>query len=88
MKIDCHGYQRLISEFGYDHEKVAKFIGKSRSHISNCLRLLTLPKEVINLIETNRLSPGHAKILVGLENAFLFPKKLLRKNYLLDKQKI
>ena len=67
---EATGYQRLISEFGYDHEKVAKFIGKSRSHISNCLRLLTLPKEVINLIETNRLSPGHAKILVGLENAF------------------
>ena len=76
---EATGYQRLISEFGYDHEKVAKFIGKSRSHISNCLRLLTLPKEVINLIETNRLSPGHAKILVGLENAFFVSKKIIEK---------
>ena len=76
---EAAGYQRLISEFGYDHEKVAKFIGKSRSHISNCLRLLTLPKEVINLIETDRLSPGHAKILVGLENAFFISKKIIEK---------
>ena len=76
---EATGYQRLISKFGYDHEKVAKFIGKSRSHISNCLRLLTLPKEVINLIETNRLSPGHAKILVGLENAFFVSKKIIEK---------
>ena len=53
---EANGYQRLINEFKYDHEKVAKFIGKSRSHISNCLRLLTLPNEVTNMIETNKLS--------------------------------
>tara|TARA_Y100000590_G_scaffold377573_1_gene443890 strand:+ start:6000 stop:6845 length:846 start_codon:yes stop_codon:yes gene_type:complete len=76
---EATGYQRLIDEFQYDHEKVAKFIGKSRSHISNCLRLLTLPKEVIDLIETNKLSPGHAKILVGLENAFFVSKKIIEK---------
>ena len=77
---EANGYQRLINEFGYDQEKVAKFIGKSRSHISNCLRLLTLPKEVIELIELNRLSQGHAKILVGLENAFFVAKKIIEKS--------
>jgi ParB family chromosome partitioning protein len=77
---EATGYQRLIDEFEYDHEKVAKFIGKSRSHISNCLRLLSLPKEVIHLIEKNKLSQGHAKVLVGLENAFFVAKKIMDKN--------
>ncbi len=77
---EATGYQRLIDEFEYDHEKVAKFIGKSRSHISNCLRLLSLPKEVIDLIEKNKLSQGHAKVLVGLENAFFVAKKIMDKN--------
>ena len=76
---ESQGYQKLIDYFGYDQEKVAKFIGKSRSHISNCLRLLTLPKEVIEFIETNKLSQGHAKILVGLENSFLLAKKIVDK---------
>ena len=76
---EANGYQRLIDDFGYDHEKVAKFIGKSRSHISNCLRLLTLPKEVIHLIEKNSLSQGHAKVLVGLSNAFFLAKKIVNK---------
>ena len=76
---EANGYQRLIDDFGYDHEKVAKFIGKSRSHISNCLRLLTLPKEVIHLIEKNSLSQGHAKVLVGLTNAFFLAKKIVDK---------
>jgi len=71
---EANGYQKLIDQFGYDQEKVAKFIGKSRSHISNCLRLLTLPKEVIILIENGNLSQGHAKVLVGLENAFFVAK--------------
>ena len=73
------GYQRLIDDFFYDQDKVAKFIGKSRSHISNCLRLLSLPNEVINLIQNNKLSQGHAKILVGLENAFFVAKKIIEK---------
>ena len=73
------GYQRLIDEFGYDQEKVAKFIGKSRSHITNCLRLLTLPKEVMEFIQTNRLSQGHAKVLIGLENATFLAKKIIEK---------
>ena len=76
---EANGYKRLIDDFGYDHEKVAKFIGKSRSHISNCLRLLTLPKEVIDLIEKNSLSQGHAKVLVGLSNAFFLAKKIADK---------
>ena len=76
---EANGYQKLIDEFGYDQEKVAKFIGKSRSHISNCLRLLTLPKEVISLIENGNLSQGHAKVLVGLENALFVAKKIIDK---------
>jgi len=76
---EANGYQRLIYDFKYDHEKVAKFIGKSRSHISNCLRLLSLPKEVIELISNNKLSQGHAKVLVGLENAFFVAKKIIDK---------
>ncbi len=76
---EAEGYQKLIDKFEYDHEKVAKFVGKSRSHITNCLRLLTLPKEVIDLIETNKLSQGHAKILVGLDNSFFIAKKIIEK---------
>jgi ParB family chromosome partitioning protein len=76
---EAQGYQRLIEEFTYDQDKVAKFIGKSRSHISNCLRLLSLPKEVIKLIENGQLSQGHAKILVGLDNANFVAKKIIEK---------
>ena len=76
---EAEGYQRLIDDFFYDQEKVAKFIGKSRSHISNCLRLLSLPNEVIDLIQNNKLSQGHAKVLVGLENAFFVAKKIIEK---------
>jgi len=76
---EAQGYQRLIKDFSYDQEKVAKFIGKSRSHITNCLRLLTLPAEVLKLIETKKLTPGHAKILVGLDNAEFVAKKIVEK---------
>ena len=76
---EARGYQRLINEFSYDQEKVAKFIGKSRAHISNCLRLLTLPHDVILLIEKGNLSQGHAKILVGLENSVFLSKKIIEK---------
>ena len=77
---EARGYQRLIEEFSYDQEKVAQFIGKSRSHIANCLRLLSLPQEILSLIETKKLSPGHAKILVGLNNAVFVAKKIIEKN--------
>ena len=76
---EAQGYKRLIDEFSYDQEKVSKFIGKSRSHISNSLRLLTLPDDVINLIETQKLTAGHAKILVGLENASFVASKIIEK---------
>jgi ParB family transcriptional regulator, chromosome partitioning protein len=78
---EARGYKRLIDEFLYDHEKVAKFIGKSRSHITNILRLLTLPEEVLKLIENKSLSPGHAKILVGLDNAAFVAKKIIEKKF-------
>ena len=77
---EARGYQRLIDEFLYDQEKVAKFIGKSRSHIANFLRLLNLPEEVLKLIEAKNLSVGHAKILVGLNNAEFVAKKIIEKN--------
>ena len=76
---EAQGYKRLIDEFSYDQEKVSKFIGKSRSHITNSLRLLTLPIEVIKLIETQKLTAGHAKILVGLENAVFVASKIVEK---------
>jgi len=76
---EAQGYQRLIDDFSYDQNKVAQFIGKSRSHVSNCLRLLNLPIEVVDLIKNNKLSQGHAKILVGLENAFFLAKKIIEK---------
>ncbi len=76
---EAQGYKRLIDEFSYDQEKVAQFIGKSRAHITNCLRLLTLPKDVVLLIEEDKLSQGHAKILVGLENAVFIAKKIIEK---------
>ena len=74
------GYQRLIEEFSYDHEKVAQFIGKSRSHIANFIRLLSLPEAVLKLVETKKLSPGHAKILVGLDNPEFVANKIVEKN--------
>ena len=76
---EAQGYKRLIDEFSYDQEKVSKFIGKSRSYITNSLRILTLPAEVIKLIETQKLTIGHAKILVGLENASFVANKIIEK---------
>ena len=76
---EANGYKRLIDEFNYDQEKVSKFIGKSRGHVANCIRLLGLPSEVIKLVEENKLSQGHAKILVSLENALFLAKKIINK---------
>ena len=76
---EASGYKRLIDEFNYDQEKVAKFIGKSRAHITNSLRLLSLPIEVIKLIEDQKLSQGHAKVLVGLDNCIQIAKKIIDK---------
>ena len=74
---EAQGYKKLIDQFSYDQEKVSKFIGKSRSYIANALRLLSLPDEVIKLIENKKLSAGHAKILVGLENASFVASKII-----------
>ena len=76
---EAQGYQRLIDEFDYDQEKVSKFIGKNRTHITNCLRILSLPKEVIDLIQDGKLTQGHAKVLVGLENSYLIARKIIDK---------
>ena len=77
---EARGYQRLIQEFSYDQEKVSQFMGKSRSHIANFLRLLNLPEEILKLVEDNKLSVGHAKILVGLNNIEYVVKKIIEKN--------
>ena len=76
---EAQGYKRLIDDFSYDQDKVSKFIGKSRSYISNSLRLLTLPDDVIKLIESQKITAGHAKILVGLENASFVASKIIEK---------
>ena len=77
---EAKGYQRLSEEFGYDHEKIAKFMSKSRSHISNTLRLLTLPKDVIALIEEESLSAGQARPLIGLPSATNIAEEIVAKN--------
>jgi ParB family chromosome partitioning protein len=74
---EAQGYKRLIDEFFYDQEKVSRFIGKSRSYITNSLRILTLPDDVIKFIESKKLSSGHAKILVGLDNASFVANKIV-----------
>jgi ParB family transcriptional regulator, chromosome partitioning protein len=78
---EAQGYKRLIDEFSYDQEKVSKFIGKSRSHITNSLRILTLSNDVIKLIEDKKLTAGHAKILVGLDNASFVANKIVEKKF-------
>ena len=76
---EAQGYKRLIDEFAYDQDKVSKFIGKSRSYISNSLRLLNLPKEVLDFVEQKKITAGHAKILVGLDNATFLANKFIEK---------
>ena len=76
---EAESYQNLIENFGYDHEKVSKFIGKSRSHISNSIRLLSLPQKIIEMIRQEKISHGHAKILIGLDNALLLAEKVIKK---------
>ena len=73
---EAQGYQRLIDEFSYNQEKLAKFIGKSRSYIANSLRLLGLPKEVISYVENEKISAGHARSLIGLPNAMQIAQKI------------
>ena len=76
---EAESYKNLIENFGYDQEQVSQFIGKSRSHISNSLRLLSLPEKIIDLIRQEKISQGHAKILIGLDNALLLVEKIIKK---------
>jgi len=77
---EAKGYQKLIKEFGYDHKKISKFMSKSRSHISNTLRLLTLPEDIISLIEEEKLTAGQARPLIGMANASEIAENIVNKN--------
>ena len=76
---EAQGYQKLIDKFSYDQEKISKFIGKSRSHVANCIRLLNLPDEIITYVQNEQITAGHAKILVNLPNAQFIAKKIIDK---------
>jgi len=76
---ESRGYQRLINDFGYNQEKLSKFIGKSRSHIANSLRLLSLPNEILEMVEQGDLTAGHARSLIGLNNSLTIAKKIVEK---------
>ena len=77
---EAKGYRRLSDEFGYDHEKIARFMSKSRSHISNTLRLLSLPLDVIGMIEEGNLTAGQARPLIGLPSATNIAEEVVKKN--------
>tara|TARA_A100001037_G_C15049901_1_gene589590 strand:+ start:180 stop:1022 length:843 start_codon:yes stop_codon:yes gene_type:complete len=76
---EARGYQRLVKEFGYDHDKISKFMSKSRSHISNTLRLLNLPEDIIGLIEEGKLTAGQARPLIGMPNASEIAENIVKK---------
>ena len=76
---EADSYQKLINDFNYNHEKLSKFVGKSRSYIANSLRLLQLPKEVITMVQEGVLSAGHARSLINLNNSVEIAKKIIQK---------
>ena len=76
---EARGYQRLVDDFNYNQDKLSKFIGKSRSYIANSLRLLSLPEEILAMVENRNLSAGHARSLIGLNNALDIAKKIIQK---------
>ena len=78
---EAKGYKRLNEEFKYDHESISKLMSKSRSHISNTLRLLTLPKDVIAMLEEGTLTSGQARPLIGISNASSIAEEIVSKNY-------
>ena len=78
---EAKGYERLNKEFGYDHDKIAKLMSKSRSHISNTLRLLSLPNDVVSMLEEGTLTAGQARPLVGLPSASNIAEEIVSKNY-------
>ena len=76
---EARGYRRLIDDFNYNQEKLSQFIGKSRSYIANSLRLLSLPEDVLLMVERGNLSAGHARTLIGLNNSVDIAKKIIQK---------
>ena len=78
---EAKGYKRLSDEFNYDHENISKLMSKSRSHVSNTLRLLTLPKDIIGMLEEGTLTSGQARPLIGLANASQIAEEIVAKNY-------
>ena len=76
---EARGYQSLIDEFNYNQDKLSKFIGKSRSYIANSLRLLSLPNEILLMVEEEKLSAGHARSLIGLHNSINIAKQIIQK---------
>ena len=78
---EARGYQRLSEEFNYDHESISKLMSKSRSHISNTLRLLTLPEDIIAMLEEKSLTSGQARPLIGLANASSIAEEIVANNY-------
>ena len=78
---EARGYQRLNEEFKYDHESISKLMSKSRSHISNTLRLLSLPSDVIAMLEEGTLTSGQARPLIGIANASSIAEEVVSKNY-------
>ena len=78
---EARGYKRLNEEFKYDHESISKLMSKSRSHISNTLRLLTLPADVISMLEEGTLTSGQARPLIGITNASSIAEEIVSKNY-------
>ena len=78
---EARGYKRLNEEFNYDHESISKLMSKSRSHISNTMRLLTLPKDVVAMLEEGSLSSGQARPLIGISNASSIAEEIVSKNY-------
>ena len=76
---EAQGYQRLIADFNYNHDKLSKFIGKSRSYIVNSIRLLNLPEEILSMVERGDISAGHARALIGVNNSTYIAKKIVQK---------
>ena len=85
---EARGYQRLVDDFNYNQEKLSQFIGKSRSYIANSLRLLSLPEEVLLMVEQGNLSAGHARTLIGLNNSAEIAKRIIQKKLSVRKSEI
>ncbi len=77
---EAASYRQLMTRFGHTQEKLAEALGKSRSHISNLLRLLTLPDQVQEWVRDDKLSAGHARALVTAENAVPLARKIIEKD--------